>query len=94
MNNVTKVTTTAERIVALMSQPTYDIYGMFISHTKSFSPSALKKAMRIVPIAEIRTTIEALCEQGLVKPNGVVLPMFGAKREAIYTVTTEKEENQ
>jgi len=91
MTKVTKVTTTAERIVALMSQPTYDVHGTFISPTKTYSPSTLKKAMRIVPIAEIRTTLENLCEQGVVKPNGIVLPLFGHKRETTYTITTQKE---
>ena len=90
MNNVTNVFTPAERIVALMSQPTYDVHGTFISPTKTYSPSALKKVTRL-PIAEVRKTLENLCEQGVVHPNGIVLPLFGHKREVTYTITTQKE---
>jgi len=90
MTKVTKVTTTAERIVALMSQPTYDVHGTFISPNKTYSPSALKKVLRL-PIAEVRKTLENLCEQGVVRPNGIVLPLFGHKREITYTTTTQKE---
>jgi hypothetical protein len=94
--NVTKATTTAERIVALMNQPSYDIHGMFIGPTKSYSPSALKKAMRNVPIAEIRKTLEDLCEQGVVKWCGWSFRMTSGgldKREKIYTLNEPKESN-
>ena len=79
-----------QRIVALLGQPTHDIYGTLLSPTRNYSPSALKKAMGgRVPIADIRRTTESLCEQGVVKSVGIVLPLFGAKREAIYTLTQE-----
>jgi hypothetical protein len=88
MNTVEQVL--GQRIVALMGQPSHDIYGNFISPTKNYTPSALKKAMGgRVPIADIRRAIESLCEQGVVKSVGIVLPMFGHKREAIYTLTQE-----
>lgn len=84
--------TNAEIFVALMSQHTHDIHGNLVCPSRSYTSSALKKATGL-PIAEVRKTIDDLCQRGVVKPNGFSVRMTGGKRETIYTITEPKESN-
>ena len=78
----------AECIVGLLSRPAVDADGNPTSPHCSLTPPTLKALLRIVPMTQIRRSLNELCDQGIIKPNGYFNP-YSEKRQMRYTIAGE-----